>query len=44
MLSMKLSDIAISNIHDADYCCIISNQETKNLMENIDLTEKSETL
>ena len=47
MISMNISDIAILNIKSADYCCIISrisNSESKNLMQNIDLTEKSWTL
>ena len=44
---MILSDIAILNIKGADYCCIISGiskSEAINLMQNIDLTEKSGTL
>ena len=44
MISMNLSDIAILNIKSADYCCIvggISKSEAINLMQNIDLTEKS---
>ena len=47
MMSMNVSDIAISNIKFADYCCIISGiskSEIINLMQNIDLTEKSGTL
>ena len=39
--------IAILNIKGSDYCCIISSirkNETINLMENADLTEKSGTL
>ena len=42
---MNLSDIAILNIKSADYCCIISGigkNETINLMQNADLTEKNE--
>ena len=44
MISMNLRDIAILNIKSADYCCIvggISKSEAINLMQNIDLTEKS---
>ena len=44
---MKLSDIATLNIKGYDYRCIISQiskSEAINLMENIDLTEKSRTL
>ena len=44
MMSMNLSDIAISNIKGADYCYIISRinkSEAINLMQNIDLTEKN---
>ena len=47
MMSMNLSDIAILNIHGADYRCIISRiskSEAINLMQNINLTEKSGTL
>ena len=47
MMSMKLRDIAILNIHDADYCCIIrrvSKSKAVNLLQNIDLTEESGTL
>ena len=47
MMSMSVSDIAILNIKFADYCCIISGiskSEIINLMQNIDLTEKSGTL
>ena len=46
-MSMNLSDIAILNIKAADYRCIISGiskSEAINLMQNIDLTEKSRTL
>ena len=45
-MSMSLSDIAILNIRSAGYCCImsgVSKSETINLMENIDLTERSGT-
>ena len=44
---MNLSNIVILNIKGANYCCIISGiskNEAINLMQNIDLTEKSETL
>ena len=44
MMSMNLSDIAILNIKGSDYCCIISlisKNGTVNLMQNVDLTEKS---
>ena len=47
MMSMNLSNTAISNIKSADYCCIISKitkNEAINLMENVVLTEKSGTL
>ena len=47
MMSIKFSDIAILNIKNADYCCIlsgISKNEAINLMENADLTKKSGTL
>ena len=43
---MDLRDIAIFNIKSADYCCVISGvseSETIKLMQNIDLTGKSET-
>ena len=46
-MSMNLSVIAILNIRCADYPCIISEiskSEAINLMQNIDLTEKSRTL
>ena len=42
---MNLSDIDILNIHSGDYRSIIkgiSKREAINLMQNIDLTEKSE--
>ena len=44
---MNLSDIAISNLKGSSYCFIvslISKNEAINLMQNADLTEKSETL
>ena len=47
MMSMNLSDVAILNIKGSDYCCIISlisKHEAINLMQNVDLTEKSGTL
>ena len=43
MMSMDLSDIAILNIKDSDYCCIISlisKSAAINLMQNADFTEK----
>ena len=47
MMSMSLSDIAILNIKGSDYCCIIClicKTEAINLMQNVDLTEKSRRL
>ena len=46
MMSINLSDIAISNIVFKHRCIIsgISKSEAKNLIQNIDLTEKSRTL
>ena len=47
MMSINLSDIAILNIKRSDYRCIISlisKSEAINLMQNVDLTEKSATL
>ena len=47
MMSLNLSDIAILNIKGSDYRCIISlisKKEVINLMQNADLTEKSENL
>ena len=47
MLSMKISAISNLNIKGADYCCITSGIRkcnAINLMQNIDLTGKSETL
>ena len=47
MMSMNLSDIAILNIKDTDYCCIISRiskSEAINLMQNVDLTEKKQNI
>ena len=44
---MTLSDIVILHIKGTDYGCIISRiskSEAINLMQNIDLTEKSGTL
>ena len=44
MMPMKICDIAILNIKSADYRCIISGiskSEAINLMQNIDLIEKS---
>ena len=47
MMSMNLSDTAILKIKGCVYRCIISlisKNETKKLMQNADLTEKSGTL
>ena len=47
MMSINPSDIAISNIKSADYCCIISRiskKEAINVRQNIDLIKKSGTL
>ena len=47
MISVNISDIAVLNTHGVDYCCIIrriSKIEAINLMQNIDLSEKSGTL
>ena len=47
MMSVTLSDIAISNIKGSDYRCIISlisKREAINLLKNTDLTEKSGTI
>ena len=47
MISINLSDIAILKIKGSDYrfiICLISKNETMNLMENSDLTKKSGTL
>ena len=47
MMSMNLSDIAILNIKGSNYCCVISGiskSEGINLIQNIDVTEKSRTL
>ena len=47
MMSMNLSDIAIFNIKSIDYCCFISGiskSEAINLLQNINLTEKSRKL
>ena len=45
MMSMNLSDIAILNIKDSNYRCIISlisKNEAINVMQNVDLTKKAE--
>ena len=45
VMSMNLSDIAILNIKDSNYRCIISlisKNEAINLMQNVDLTKKAE--
>ena len=46
MMSMSLSNIAILNVHDVDYCCIIriSKSEAVNLLQNFDVTETSRTV
>ena len=44
MMSMKLSNIAILNVHGVNYCCIIcgiSKCEAMNLIQNTDLTKTS---
>ena len=46
-MSMNISDIAVLNIKGVDYCCIIrgiSKNEVIDLMQNVNLTEKSRTL
>ena len=47
MMSMNLDDIAILNIEDTNYHCIIgriSKSGAINVMQNTDLTETSGTL
>ena len=47
MMSVNLTDIAISNIKGSDYryiISLISKNESMNLLENADLNEKSGTL
>ena len=47
MMSMNLIDIAMLNTECSDYRCIISRirkSEAVRFFQNIDLTEKSETL
>ena len=47
MISMNLSDIAIININDVDYCCIIngtSKYEAVNLLQKANLNRKSTAL
>ena len=47
MISMNLSGIAILNIKDSDYRCIISlisKNEATQLIQNADLTRKSRIL
>ena len=44
MMSLNVSDVAILNVKDSDYCCIISlisKNEAINLIKNDDLTEKT---
>ena len=43
MIFIKLNEINISSIKDADYCCIIdgiSKSNAVNLLQNADLPEK----
>ena len=45
IMSINLSNIAILNVKESDYCCIISlisKNETTKLFQNADLTEKKE--
>ena len=47
MMSMNLSNIAISNFKGSDYHCIISfnsKNEAINLLQNTNLTKRSRTL
>ena len=47
MISINLSDIFILSIKESDYCCIIgliSKNKAIKLLQNADLTEKTETL
>ena len=47
MMSINFSDVAILNIKDSDYRCIISGiskSEAPKLSQNIDMTEKIGTL
>ena len=47
VLRMELNSIAILNIHDVDYRCIIngiSKSEAINLLLNVDLSEKNGSL
>ena len=47
MMSINHSDIGVLNINCSDYSCIISEiskNETINLMQNADLTEKRRIL
>ena len=44
MMSISLCNMAVLNIKNADYCCIISaisKNEIIDLMQNADLTEKA---
>ena len=44
---MNFNDFAMLNIQSADYCCIISRinkSDAINLMQNIDMIEKTGTL
>ena len=47
IMSVNLSNIAILNVEGSDYHCItsmISKNETINLLQNVDLAEKTGTL
>ena len=47
MMSINLNDISILNIHGVYYCSNIkgiSKSEAVNLLQNVDLTEKSGVL
>ena len=44
MMSLNLSDIGVLNIKGADYRCIISKNEARDLLQKTDLTKKSGTL
>ena len=47
IISINFIDVAVLNIDDADYCCIIngiSKTSAKNLLQHADLTEKKEVL
>ena len=47
MMSINPNDIAISNIQDVDYCCVINGigkSDAMNALQNADLTGKKEIL